>query len=115
MAKYKLLSQHYSEEDKLLEPETEVGDGTKHLWTRKPTVEMEGLDEEGRLLIDIERERTGNRIAPLDDLPMTMQEAAVDYDKQVEARVASQAAAERTTATLAERRAAVTLADRARR
>lgn len=72
MAKYKLLAQHFSEEDKLLEPDTLVGDGTEHKWTRPPTVEMEALDEEGRVAIAKERERTGETLSPIDDLPMTM-------------------------------------------
>jgi hypothetical protein len=89
VAKYKLLTQHYSEEDKLLEPDTLVGDGTPHLWTRRPTAEMEPLDDEGRALIDKERVRaqemgiTWGRIAPIDDLPMTGEEANKKYEADV--------------------------------
>ena len=72
MAKYKLLAQHFSEEDKLLEPETIVGDGTPHAWTRAPTVEMEALDEEGKKAIELERKRTGETLDPTEELPLTM-------------------------------------------
>jgi hypothetical protein len=65
------LAQHFSEEDKLLEPDTIVGDGTEHKWTRTPTVEMEGLDEEGKKAVMKERERTGDHLSPTEDLPMT--------------------------------------------
>jgi len=102
VAKYKLLSQHYSEEDKLLEPGTEVGDGTEHKWTRRPTPEMEALDEASKLSLERERIRSGEHIAPLDDLPMTMGEADSKYDEEV---AAAQSA----------RRQIVTAADRARR
>ena len=71
MAKYKLLAQHFSEEDKLLEADTIVGDGTEHKWTRAPTVEMEALDEEGRSCIMKERDRAGEHLSPTEDLPMT--------------------------------------------
>jgi len=62
MARYRLLSQHFSEEDKLLEPGTEVGDGCEHLWTRPPTVEMLPLDEDGMDAVARERsaEEVGN-------------------------------------------------------
>ena len=75
MAKYKLLAQHFSEEDKLLEPGTEVGDGTEHKWSRPPTVEMEPLDEDGKQRLERERTRVGDRSDPLDGLPATMGEA----------------------------------------
>jgi hypothetical protein len=75
MARYRLLAQHFSEEDKLLEPGTEVGDGTEHIWTRAPTSEMEALDEEGRQLVARERIRAGEHVDPVDALPMTMAEA----------------------------------------
>src|SRR6266550_3885261 len=75
MPKYRLLSQHYSEEDKLLEPGTEVGTGTPHKWSGPPTVEMEGLDREARRLIEAERKRAGEQIDPLVSLPLTMSEA----------------------------------------
>lgn len=84
MAKYRLLSQHYSEEDKLLEVGTEVGDGTEHKWTRPPTPEMEALDDDGKKRLERERIRAGEHIAPLDDLPLTMAEADRKYDNQVE-------------------------------
>ena len=75
MAKYRLLSQHYSEEDKLLEPGDEVGDGCEHRWTRPPTTEMIALDEEGAALLEKERRRVGERTTnPVDDLPMTVGE-----------------------------------------
>src|SRR6266550_6927931 len=74
MPKYRLLSQHYSEEDKLLEPGTEVGTGTPHKWSGPPTVEMEGLDREAKRLIEVERKRAGEQIDPLVSLPLTMSE-----------------------------------------
>ena len=75
MARYRLLAQHFSEEDKLLEPGTEVGDGCEHLWTRVPTTDMEPLDEAGRAAIARERIRVGEKADPLDALPMTMGKA----------------------------------------
>jgi hypothetical protein len=74
MAKYRLLSQHYSEDDELLEPGAEVGDGTEHRWTRPPTVEMIALDEEAARLLERERRRVGEKIEPLDELPLTVGE-----------------------------------------
>ncbi len=71
MAKYKLLSQHYSEEDKLLEPGTEVGTGTPFKWTRPPTTEMVGLDKEGKAAVEKEKLRAGEMLDPLNYLPMT--------------------------------------------
>ena len=85
MAKYKLLSPHYTEEDKLLETGTEVGDGTPHLWTRPPTPEMEALDADGKHRLEREKKRAGERVSPIEDLPLTMEEAAQQYDAQVEA------------------------------
>jgi hypothetical protein len=71
MAKYRLLSQHFSEEDKLLEAGVEVGDGTSHKWTRPPSPEMEGLDEESKLLVEEERIRAGPfGLEPLNGLQM---------------------------------------------
>jgi hypothetical protein len=70
--RYRLLSQHFSEEDKLLEPGTEVGAGTPHKWTRPPTVEMEALNDEAEELLVLERERSGETLDPLNSLPMTM-------------------------------------------
>lgn len=105
MAKYRLLSQHYSEEDKLLEIGTEVGDGTEHKWTRPPTVEMEALDDAGRAALERERTRAGERISPVDDLPLTMGEVNAKYDQEVEAAEPIQV----------RRAASTTLADRARR
>jgi hypothetical protein len=104
MAKYKLLSQHYSEEDKLLEPDTIVGDGTEHKWSRPPTTEMVALDEDGKQQLERERIRAGERIAPIDDLPLTMGEVKSKYDREVEAAEPIQV-----------RRQAATLVDRARR
>jgi hypothetical protein len=104
VAKYKLLSQHYSEEDKLLEPGTEVGDGTEHKWNRAPTPEMEALDEDAKQRLQRERIRSGEHIQPLDELPLTMGEAQSKYDEQVEAQVAQ-----------TRRQQAATMADRARR
>ena len=75
MARYRLLSQHFNEDDVLLEAGDEVGDGCEHRWTRPPTTEMIGLDEEGRRLIERERQRVGERGNPVDALPMTMGEA----------------------------------------
>ena len=104
MAKYRLLSQHYSEEDKLLEVGTEVGDGTEHKWTRPPTPEMEALDDDGKQRLERERIRAGEHIAPLDDLPLTMAEAQRKYDNQVEDQT-----------VIVRRQQAATAADRARR
>jgi hypothetical protein len=71
MPKYRLLSQHFSEEDKLLEIGTEVGDGTSHKWTRPPSPEMEGLDDESKALVIEERERAGPfGLEPLNGLQM---------------------------------------------
>jgi hypothetical protein len=113
VARYKLLTQHYSEEDKLLEPETIVGDGTEHLWTRRPTPQMEALDESGRQAIEEEMVRakengitwTAGVISPIDDLPLTIEATDEKYKKEV-----AEAAAD--TARMAGR---ATLADRARR
>jgi len=71
MAKYKLLSQHYSEEDKLLEPGTVVGTGTPFKWTRPPTAEMVGLDKDGKAAVEKEKLRAGEMLDPLNYLPMT--------------------------------------------
>jgi hypothetical protein len=120
VAKYKLLGPHYSEEDKLLETGTEVGDGTEHKWTRRPTAEMEALDESGRVALERERTRahehglSWGRIAPIDDLPLTVGEADAKYETEVrEAAVET----ERRAAPAAPlgRSAAPTLADRGRR
>jgi hypothetical protein len=69
--KYKLLAAHFSEEDKYLEEGTEVGDGTRHRWTRPPTTQMEGLDEESQEEIDRLKLRVGEG-DPLNELPMTV-------------------------------------------
>ena len=116
MAKYKLLSQHYSEEDKLLEVDTIVGDGTEHVWTRRPTPQMEPLDESARQAVETEMIRARERgipwhagqIAPLDDLPLTMEEADAKYEREV-------AAASEPPEPPRQFRSAPTLADRARR
>jgi hypothetical protein len=69
--RYRLLAQHYSEEDKLLEPGTEVGDGTPYLWTRPPTPEMAGLDEASRAAVEHEKIRCGEGgLDPLSQLRM---------------------------------------------
>jgi hypothetical protein len=125
VARYKLLSPHFSEEDKLLEEGIEVGDGTPHAWTRRPTPQMEPLDETARKAIDREmiRARENNipwipgRLEPIDDLPMTMAETDAKYEKEVAEAVAeteAMASASRQP-TSAERRVAASLADRARR
>ncbi len=72
MAKYKLLSQHYSEEDKILEPGTIVGTGTPFKWTRSPTTEMVGLDKESKAAVEREKLRAGEMLDPLNYLPMTV-------------------------------------------
>jgi hypothetical protein len=77
MARYRLTTNHFTEEDKLIEatPEkpVEVGDGTPFLWTRPPTLEMEPLDDAAKKAIEEERKRTAGRsMDPLDDLPMTL-------------------------------------------
>lgn len=77
MARYRLTTNHFTEEDKLIEatPEkpVEVGTGTQIRWTRPPTLEMEPLDAEAKAAIEAERERTqGRSMDPLDDLPMTL-------------------------------------------
>ena len=69
--RYKLLAPHYSEEDKYLEEGTEVGEGTRHRWTRPPTTQMEGLDEESQAMIDQLKAVVGEG-DPLNDLPMTV-------------------------------------------
>jgi hypothetical protein len=104
VARYKLISQHYSEEDKLLEAGTEVGDGTEHAWTRAPTAEMEALDDDAKQRLQKEKIRSGDHIAPLEDLPMTMAEATRKYDNQVEDQ-----------SVQLRRQQAATAADRARR
>jgi hypothetical protein len=124
VARYKLLAQHYSEEDKLLEPDEIVGDGTPHLWTRRPTPQMEPLDESGRAAIEEEMVRakengitwTKGVISPIDDLPLTMEAADEKYKKEVAEAAADterMAGRERSAAGLLAGRA--TLTDRARR
>jgi hypothetical protein len=78
MARYRLTTSHFSEEDRLIEATedkpVEVGDGTLFKWTRPPTIEMEPLDDGAREAIERERERLGGRNQdPLDDLPMTLE------------------------------------------
>jgi hypothetical protein len=78
MAKYRLLSAHYSEEDKYLEGDKErgdglgtiVGDGTEHKWTIPPTPEMVGLDPKSEALVE-EAKLRGDGLNPVDYLPMT--------------------------------------------
>jgi hypothetical protein len=85
------LAQHFSEEDKLLEIDTIVGDGTEHKWTRRPTPQMEALDESGRKAIEKEQIRSrefgipwvAGQISPIDDLPLTMEEADAKYEREV--------------------------------
>jgi hypothetical protein len=126
VAKYKLLSPHFSEEDKLLETDTEVGDGTPHLWTRRPTPQMEALDEGARKALEREmiRARENNipwipgRLEPIDELPMTMAETDAKYEKEVAEAVAETeeiAAMAPRQPTPAERRVAASIADRIRR
>ncbi len=71
MPRYRLLAAHYTEEDKYLEEGTEVGEGTRHRWSRPPTTQMEGLDEESQEAIDELKSRVGEG-DPLDALPMTV-------------------------------------------
>jgi hypothetical protein len=82
MPRYRLLSAHYSEEDKWLpgdkemsdqgeEKGTIVGDGTPHLWTRDPTPDMVGLDPESEKLVEKARKR-GDGLNPVDFLPLTV-------------------------------------------
>jgi hypothetical protein len=78
--RYRLTTPHYSEEDKLLEASDEkpieVGDGTQFKWTRPPTPEMEGLDEESRAAVEKERIRAGeDGLNPLNGLRMVGGEA----------------------------------------
>jgi hypothetical protein len=124
MPRYKLLAQHYSEEDKLLEADEIVGDGTPHLWTRRPTPQMEALDEAGRQAIEKEMVRakenkitwTPGVISPIDDLPLTIEATDEKYEKEVEEAAADtdrMAGRERTPAGQVVAR--TTLADRARR
>jgi hypothetical protein len=81
MPRYRLLSAHYSEENKWLpgdkemsdqgeEKGTIVGDGTPHLWTRDPTPDMVGLDPESEKLVAKARKR-GDGLNPVDYLPLT--------------------------------------------
>lgn len=82
--RYRLLAQHYSEEDKLLEPGTVVGDGTPFLWTRPPTTEMEGLDDASCQAIEREKIREGTSgLDPLSALRMTGGEAGDIEPKSV--------------------------------
>jgi hypothetical protein len=105
MPRYRLLSAHYSEEDKWLPGDKEaadsngpitgyqldekgnqvldekgqpiafrgtvVGDGTPHKWTRDPTPDMVGLDEESQALVEIAKKR-GDGLDPVDRLPLTV-------------------------------------------
>jgi hypothetical protein len=124
VAKYKLLAQHYSEEDKLLEIDTIVGDGTEHAWTRRPTPQMEPLDEAARTAIEKEMTRakenhitwTPGVISPIDDLPLTMEAADDKYEKEVaEAAADTERMAGRERSSAGQFVARTTLADRARR
>ena len=65
---------------------------------------MEALDDDGKQRLERERTRAGERIAPINDLPLTMGEVNNKYDREVEA-----------AEPIAVRRQAATLADRARR
>jgi hypothetical protein len=124
VARYKLLAQHYSEEDKLLEVDTVVGDGTEHAWTRRPTPQMEALDEPARQAVEKEMVRaqqngitwTSGIISPIDDLPMTMEAADAKYEKEVATAAAdTERMAGRERSPTGQFRSAATLADRARR
>jgi hypothetical protein len=80
MPRYRLTTPHFSEEDKLIEASdekpVEVGDGTMFKWTRPPTPEMQGLDEESRALVEREKVRCGEGgMDPLSQLKMTGGEA----------------------------------------
>ncbi len=84
MPRYRLLEQHYSEEDKLLEGDntlgegqgTEVGDGTPHKWTGPPTPAMEGLDAASKALVAKEKLR-GDGLNPVDYLPIVVDKAVI--------------------------------------
>jgi hypothetical protein len=73
--KYRLLTPHFSEEDKWLDGGTEVGDGTPHKWTREPTPEMEALDDEAKVALEKVMHKTGGSIDPMNELPMTTGQA----------------------------------------
>jgi hypothetical protein len=81
-ARYRLTEQHFSEEDKLLEPETLVGtgttnpDGQSHAWTRPPTPGMVGLDERSQGLVD-KVTLAGDGLNPIDKLPIVVDQAVV--------------------------------------
>lgn len=84
MPRYRLLEQHYSEEDKLLEGDntlgeglgTVVGEGSPHKWTRPPTPAMEGLDEKSQALVEKEKLR-GHGLNPVDYLPIVVDKAVI--------------------------------------
>lgn len=100
MPRYRLLSAHYSEEDKLLMGDKEnewmdgmpgkllekngtiVGDGTLHKWTREPTPDMEGLDAESIKLVEKAKKR-GDGLNPIDFLPLTMGQPDTSNDEQI--------------------------------
>ncbi len=84
MGRYRLLEQHYSEEDKLLEGDKElgegmgtiVGDGTPHKWSGPPTPAMEGLDEKSKAAVAREKLR-GDGLNPVDYLPLIIDSAVI--------------------------------------
>jgi len=84
MPRYRLLEQHYSEEDKLLEGDntlgegqgTVVGDGSPHKWTGPPTPAMEGLDAASKALVEKEKLR-GHGLNPVDYLPIVVDKAVI--------------------------------------
>ncbi len=74
MGRYRLLEQHYSEEDKLLEGDKElgegmgtiVGDGTPHKWR----------DEKSKAAVAREKLR-GDGLNPVDYLPLIIDSAVI--------------------------------------
>lgn len=76
-ARYRLTEQHFSEEDKLLEENTEVGHGTGHAWTRPPTPGMVGLDERSQSLVD-KITLAGDGLNPIDKLPIVVDRAILE-------------------------------------
>lgn len=51
MARYRLTGPHYLQ-DRVLEAGAEVGDGTDFPFPGLPTLQMEGLDDEGKTLVN---------------------------------------------------------------
>ena len=92
MARYRLLSAHYIDGDKLLygdkenitfgdEKGTIVGDGTEHV-IRWPTLEMLALDADAESMLDKERERLAANQAsmtPVENLALNMDDYETRY------------------------------------